>query len=84
MSDSPGDGSPSSPTTAVGKEPIVVGYCVHCRTKQRMQNVIQVRNRRGRYDLKGSCAVCGKSMYRLGGWESLASAAQREAEKGRG
>src|SRR6266849_1183554 len=57
----------------------VHGYCVHCRSQRPMQGAIQVCNRRGGRDLKGHCAVCGKSMYRLGGWDSVAAAAQKAA-----
>ena len=55
----------------------VQGYCVHCRSRRPMHGAIQVCNRRGGRDLKGHCAVCGKSMYRLGGWDSVAAAAQK-------
>lgn len=51
----------------------VQGYCVYCRTRRQMHGAIQVCNRRGGRDLKGHCAVCGKSMYRLGGWDSVAA-----------
>ena len=54
-------------------EAVVLGYCVHCRTRRPMHSAIQVCNKRGRHDIKGHCAVCGKSMYRLGGWDSVAS-----------
>ncbi|CEK18274.1 DUF5679 domain-containing protein [Chthonomonas calidirosea] len=81
MSDTQGDGPLSNQTATVETEPVVIGYCVHCRTKRQMQNAIQVCNRRGRYDLKGYCAVCGKAMYRLGGWEAVAVAARRNTER---
>ncbi len=58
----------------------VLGYCVHCRSRRPMQGAIQVCNRRGGRDLKGHCAVCGKSMYRLGGWDSVAASAEKEAK----
>lgn len=57
----------------------VSGYCVHCRSRRPMQGAIQVCNRRGGRDLKGHCAVCGKSMYRLGGWDSVAAAQEAQA-----
>ena len=57
----------------------VQGYCVHCRTHRPMHGAIQVCNRRGGRDLKGHCGVCGKSMYRLGGWDAVAAAAQKAA-----
>ena len=60
-----------------GKHPesdiVVQGYCVHCRSRRIIQGAIQVCNRRGGRDLKGHCAVCGKSIYRLGGWDSVAN-----------
>ena len=56
-------------------DPDVQAYCVHCRSSRPMLGAIQVCNRRGGRDLKGHCAVCGKSMYRLGGWDSVAAAA---------
>jgi len=58
----------------------VFGYCVHCRSRRLMHGAIQVCNRRGGRDLKGHCAVCGTSMYRLGGWDSVAAAAAQEAK----
>jgi hypothetical protein len=53
---------------------VVIGYCVHCRARRQMNGAIQVCNRRGGRDLKGLCSVCGKSMYRLGGWDTVATA----------
>ena len=52
---------------------VVQGYCVHCRIRRQMNGAIQVCNRRGGRDLKGHCNVCGKAMYRLGGWDSVAA-----------
>lgn len=63
----------SRPETEVS----VVAYCVHCRTRRAMQSAIQVCTARGRHALKGVCAVCGKGMYRLGGWDSVMAAAKR-------
>jgi len=60
----------------------VLGYCVYCRNRRQMLGAIQVCNRRGGRDLKGHCAVCGKSMYRLGEWETVVAAA-KEAGEGR-
>ena len=51
----------------------VQGYCVYCRTRRQMHGAIQVSNRRGGRELKGHCAVCGKAMYRLGGWDAVVS-----------
>jgi hypothetical protein len=62
----------------------VEGYCVFCRTHRPMHGAIQVCNRRGGRDLKGHCGVCGKSMYRLGGWDAVVAAAQQAASRGDG
>jgi hypothetical protein len=68
-------------TRHISSEPAitVTGYCVHCRTQRAMQGAIQVCNRRGGRDLKGHCTVCGKAMYRLGGWDAVVAAAERAA-----
>jgi hypothetical protein len=58
----------------------VFGYCVHCRSRRPMHGAIQVCTRRGGRALKGHCAVCGKAMYRLGGWDSVAMAAAQDAK----
>ena len=50
---------------------LVQGYCVHCRSQRQMHGAIQVCNKRGGHDLKGHCEVCGKMMYRLGGWKTV-------------
>ncbi len=63
---------------AAEPDSVVQGYCVHCRTHRQMRGAIQVCNRRGRYDLKGHCAVCGRSMYHLGGWDSVAAAQEAQ------
>jgi len=65
----------STPSTDKRPDPEVQAYCVHCRSSRPMLGAIQVCNRRGGRDLKGHCAVCGKSMYRLGGWDSVAATA---------
>lgn len=68
--------NPVPPGRFPGPDVQVQGYCVHCRSRRPMHGAIQVCNRRGGRDLKGYCSVCGKSMYRLGGWDSVAAAAQ--------
>jgi len=63
-------------------ETVVQGYCVHCRTRRPMHGAIQVCNKRGRHDLKGHCAVCGKSMYRLGGWDTVVTVVVKDGRGG--
>ena len=62
----------------------VVAYCVHCRTRRAMQSAIQVCTERGQHAIKGICTICGKGMYRLGGWDSVAAAAKRAQNEGGG
>ncbi|MBC7528808.1 MAG: hypothetical protein H7308_14840 [Chthonomonadaceae bacterium] len=68
----------SSPHQSKTHEPEVIGYCVHCRSRRTMQGATQVCNRRGKHDLKGHCSVCGKGMYRLGGWNTVSGAKPEE------
>ena len=70
MDDSPNGSRPEA-------EASVVAYCVHCRMRRAMQSAIQVCTERGQHAIKGVCTVCGKGMYRLGGWESVNAAAKR-------
>ena len=74
------DSAASPPKGSV--ENVVEGYCVHCRKRQKMLGAIQVTNRRGGPALKGHCSICGKTMYRLGSWNSLSagSAASQKEE----
>ncbi len=66
-----------------GADVVVQGYCVHCRSRRQMVGAIQVCNKRGGRDLKGLCSICGKSMYRLGGWDSVVAAAQETDKNSR-
>lgn len=68
-------GNGNQPDTDV----LVVGYCVYCRSRQPMHGAIQVCTQRGGHALKGHCGVCGRAMYRLGGWDSIVASAQRGA-----
>ncbi len=75
-----------SPLNGTHCDTEVMGYCVHCRSRRAMLGAIQVCNKRGGRDLKGHCGACGKPMYRLGGWDAVAAAAQKakaESESGR-
>lgn len=42
-------------------------YCVKCRTKRDAQNVQEVTMKNGKKAAKGTCPVCGTSMFRIGG-----------------
>jgi DNA topoisomerase-1 len=64
-------------------------YCVKCKTKREIQNPQALFNSRGAAYTKGTCAVCGTAMMRLGATEAHATVdraamiAQAKAEGGR-
>ncbi|MBN1313028.1 MAG: type I DNA topoisomerase [Anaerolineae bacterium] len=41
-------------------------YCVKCKTKQPMQNAKAVFTKTGQPGTRGTCPVCGTSLYRMG------------------
>ncbi len=41
-------------------------YCMKCKTKRRMLNPTAVTMKNGRGALRGTCEVCGTSLYRIG------------------
>jgi Domain of unknown function (DUF5679) len=41
-------------------------YCVKCRTKREMKDPQEVTMQNGRPATKGTCPVCGTSMFRIG------------------
>ncbi len=53
-------------------------YCVKCKTKREIQNAQPLFNSRGAAYTKGTCAVCGTNIMRLGATEAHA-ALDREA-----
>lgn len=42
-------------------------YCVKCRAKRDAQNVQEVTMKNGKKASKGTCPVCGTSMFKIGG-----------------
>ncbi|MEM0029552.1 MAG: DUF5679 domain-containing protein [Candidatus Nitrosocaldus sp.] len=41
-------------------------YCVKCRKKVEMKNPTQVTMKNGRPAVKGTCPICGTTLYRIG------------------
>lgn len=41
------------------------GYCVKCKAKREMVNVVETTMKNGRKALKGKCARCGTGMYKI-------------------
>ncbi|MGQ9627075.1 MAG: DUF5679 domain-containing protein [Anaerolineae bacterium] len=54
---------PAPPPEEVAEE--VVAYCVRCRAKRVMLNPLRVILKNERPAIKGTCPVCGGSMFRL-------------------
>lgn len=48
-------------------------YCVKCRTKREMKDPQQVTMQNGRPATKGTCPVCGTSMFRIGSGSASSS-----------
>jgi len=48
------------------------GYCVKCKAKRQIKGETQVVMKNGRPATKGTCAVCGTKMFRIGGGPSKA------------
>jgi len=42
-----------------------MAYCVKCRTKTEMVDVVEVTMKNGRRALKGKCSKCGTGMYKI-------------------
>ena len=44
---------------------MVVGYCMKCKKKREMQNIQEVKNKKGLRMAKGSCPICNTNMCRI-------------------
>ena len=42
------------------------GYCVKCRKKRTIGNAAQVTMKNGKPATRGTCPVCGTTMFRIG------------------
>jgi hypothetical protein len=42
-------------------------YCVKCKTKRQVQNAQNITMKNGKPALKGTCPVCGTSLFKIGG-----------------
>jgi DNA topoisomerase I len=52
---------------------MVEGYCVKCRAKREIQNPVAEFNAAGAAITRGTCPVCGTTIYRIGKTEAHAS-----------
>jgi hypothetical protein len=41
-------------------------YCFKCKAKREMKNPQQVKLKNGRLASKGTCTVCGTTLFRMG------------------
>jgi len=44
----------------------ITAYCMKCKTKREMTAMKKVKTAKGTPAMKGKCAKCGTSMYRMG------------------
>jgi hypothetical protein len=52
---------------ARGNKQLVTGYCVYEKKKNReIKNPKQIKLKNGRPAIKGTCASCGKPIFRIG------------------
>ena len=52
--------------TGVGSDIPVEGYCFRCRAKTRIDEAIQVWMTHERARIRGTCAICGANMSKMG------------------
>ncbi|MCP8309994.1 MAG: DUF5679 domain-containing protein [Candidatus Methylarchaceae archaeon HK02M1] len=45
---------------------MVQAFCVKCKTKREIKNPKQVMLKNNRPAVKGTCPVCGTTVYRIG------------------
>jgi len=51
---------------------VVTGYCVYEKKKNReIKNPKQIKLKNGRPAIKGTCASCGKQIFRIGKLKSI-------------
>ena len=53
---------------------LIEAYCMKCKKKTRMLNPTEVTMKNGRLAVRGTCEVCGTTLYRIGRTEHEASA----------
>ena len=41
-------------------------YCMKCKKKREMDNIVRVKMKNGRPAVKGECQVCGTKMFKIG------------------
>lgn len=51
-------------------EVVIQGYCVKCKTKNTMLQTSEFTTKNGRAAIRGTCAVCGAAITRLGGFRT--------------
>lgn len=67
---SPSLGEPESASqSAEDKSPLpaVTAYCVKCKQKREMLHAQEITMKNGRRAVRGTCAICGSGIYRIGG-----------------
>jgi Domain of unknown function (DUF5679) len=44
-----------------------MGYCVKCKAQREIKNPQNITMKNGKKAVKGTCPVCGTTMFRIGG-----------------
>ena len=47
--------------------PTIIAYCVKCKQKREILHAQEVTMKNGRRAVRGTCAICGSGIYRIGG-----------------
>jgi pimeloyl-ACP methyl ester carboxylesterase len=59
--------SASQATRDESAKPTIIAYCVKCKQKREMLHAQEVTMKNGRRAVRGTCAICGSGIYRIGG-----------------
>ena len=51
---------------------MVEGYCMKCKAKREMKDVVEVKMKNGRPAYKGVCTKCGTKMFKIKGKDDVA------------
>lgn len=61
------ENQPASPAEQAASAKPIMAYCVKCKQKREMKNARAVTMKNGRRATRGTCAICGTTLNRIGG-----------------
>lgn len=59
----------------------IEGYCMKCKKKRVMTNVVNTTMKNGRPAVKGKCGTCDTKMFKIGTGKSSSSSAKKSKSK---